>query len=37
MMKKGYNYPIEIKIALASKNIQLVWHYHYTTILKKYK
>ena len=29
MMKKGYNYPIKTKIALA-KNIQLVWQYYYT-------
>jgi len=34
MMKKGYNYPIKIKIALA-KNIQLVWHYHYITLSKE--
>ena len=32
--KKGYNYPIKIKIALALI-IQLVWHYHYITILAK--
>ena len=34
MMKKGYNYPLKIKIALAFV-IQLVWHYYYTTIFCK--
>ena len=29
MMKKGYNYSIKTKIALALI-IQLVWQYHYT-------
>ena len=36
MTKKGYNYPIKIKIALASI-IQLVWQDNYTILVRKSK
>ena len=36
MTEKGHNYPIKIKIALAT-DIQLVWHLYYTTTFVKYQ